>query len=348
MPPRAVEVWDRRLRRLTQIASEERYGRTVESLRQFWERSEQRPTKIRVRGQFVHNLANGSSSESPPPAARLLRRRGIAMRLYLLAIFEAQCRLAPGRPLANNTRPLNAQGQEPGWSDLVAIDASYSARHGDYLVDNVKNHRTTQSRTLEQVKGALRTLEKEDLVGLETRKARHAKDYAHFALMSEAGRGVLPTPRAYSVPSAGQTIDIPHQFFVHGWIHVLQPSEIFTWLVLNWLRGRFPGSHEKSGVFLYGKVREEVFGLKRDSYEDGCAILEGLGLIKRVYKPTSLGTDESDEFSFAITLNLSDPVRFEPHRYQVMDEGLEQNAMRITRKFVQTKLHEERGRASHG
>jgi hypothetical protein len=44
----------------------------------------------------------------------------MALRFYLLALFEAQCRPA-SREAWKNTRPLSGH---LGWSDLIAIDAA--------------------------------------------------------------------------------------------------------------------------------------------------------------------------------------------------------------------------------
>lgn len=99
--------------------------------------------------------------------------------------------------------------------------------------------------------------------------------------MTESGRGGTPTPAYYSVPGAGEpTISIPYQFFLRGWIQVLYPSEVATWLALRVLRAVYPVKHNQSGVFLYGQALEHFFRLLRDTYEDGCRNLVDFGLIR--------------------------------------------------------------------
>jgi hypothetical protein len=167
--------------------------------------------------------------------SRLVISRGIALRLYLLAIFEVQCRPGADGTLAN-TRPLSGL---TGWSDLIAIDAAYSRPAGTYL-RGTKQNRTLDSSLDRQIKGALRTLEQPEDQALVVvpRKAngRH-RDYGSFLLMDESGRGGVRTLNYYTVPAPGRgVIDIPYQFFLQGWIQVLYPSEIATWLTLRYLQ----------------------------------------------------------------------------------------------------------------
>jgi hypothetical protein len=86
--------------------------------------------------------------------SRLITSRGLALRVYLLAIFEAHCRPGSAEPWIN-TRPLSGR---MGWSDLIAIDAAYSRPVRTYLRGSRQN-RTLDSSLDRQIKGALRTLE---------------------------------------------------------------------------------------------------------------------------------------------------------------------------------------------
>jgi hypothetical protein len=196
--------------------------------------------------------------------SRLITSRGIALRFYLLAIFEAQCRPGTGA-LWTNTRPLSGR---MGWGDLIAIDAAYSRPVKAYQRGSRQN-RTLDSSLDRQIKGALRTLEQPEdqaLVVVPLKANGRHRDYGRFLLMDESGRGEVRTPNYYTVPHPEHgVIGIPYQFFLHGWIQVLYPSEIATWLTLCFLRSLFPHSHDESGVFLYGQSREQDFHLLRDS-----------------------------------------------------------------------------------
>lgn len=326
----------RRFRRLQELGRDNQIKQVNEALRQVWEQPDgPRPAQVWLRRHFL--LASGTGPERrAAPMSRLITSRGIALRFYLLAIFEAQCRPGTGNPWTN-TRPLSGR---TGWSDLIAIDAAYSRPVKTYL-RGTKQNRDLDSSLDRQIKGALRTLEQpeEQALVVVPRKAngRH-RDYGSFLLMDESGRGKVPTPNYYTVPTPGRgVIDIPYQFFLHGWIQVLYPSEIATWLTLRFLRSLFPHSHDESGVFLYGQTREENFHLHRDTYEDGCRNLLEFGLIRyaQPMRPTAEGASERvDMVRLFMTATAHLPeadengrVQYQPNRYQLTDKGLDSDAL---------------------
>ena len=54
--------------------------------------------------------------------SRLISSKGVALRFYLLAVFDALCRQPSSEPW-RNTRPVSGR---MGWEDLIAGDAAYS------------------------------------------------------------------------------------------------------------------------------------------------------------------------------------------------------------------------------
>jgi hypothetical protein len=171
----------------------------------------------------------------------------------------------------------------------------------------------------------------EGLVELE--HVNGARRYAGFTLMHESGRGELPTPRTYTVPKANEgTINLPVGFFLSGWVHVLQPSEIATWLMFRDLAWRFPNEHAENGVYIYGDARQEEYGLNRDAYE-GHGILRGLGLLQ--FAPAL-----RQEADGTVTLRL--PSRYAPYRFQLIDGGLSQLAVLATLKLLDQQLAQRR------
>ncbi|MCY0942878.1 hypothetical protein [Streptomyces antarcticus] len=92
--------------------------------------------------------------DAGPLLTRLLLPRGAALRFYLLALFEAQCRLAVGGRW-ENLLPLSGPGS---WSDLIASDGAYDAKSGMYM-RSTRGGRAAEDLRLRQVQGALRTLE---------------------------------------------------------------------------------------------------------------------------------------------------------------------------------------------
>ncbi|MFC7841932.1 hypothetical protein [Streptomyces sp. NPDC057382] len=265
-----------------------------------------------------------------PTLMRLVLPKGIALRFYLLAVFEAQCRLGPEEPW-ENARPLSGRGS---WSDLVAIDGAYESRSGTYM-RSTSAGRELEDLRLRQVQGALRTLEglghEEALVAVPRGK-RGQRLYEAFSLMKETGRGSLQTPDSYTVPSkhwhAGRTITVPALFFLNGWVQVLNPSEVATWLILRALSEWAPTEHLQSGVYLYGNDRLQTFGLRRDAWEDGCQRLQEFGLIRAARPP---GVDGPFAEGFAHLARMS-RERYQPHRHQLVEQGFNEDAMKVCLK----------------
>lgn len=318
----AREANERRLRRLTQMDKSRSVAGASKALRDIWEAG-RKPDAVVLRGTLLE------VSEGRPPLTRLVLPKGIAMRFYLLAVFEAQCRLNVGEPWGN-ALPLSGRGS---WSDLVAIDGAYDTQSATYMRDT-NGDRKLEDLRLRQVQGALRTLEE---LGLEQalvtmpRGKRGQRLYESFSLMKESGRGGNQTPDTYTVPQnhwSAATITIPTDFFLNGWIQVLNPSEVATWLILRGLSQWARDTHIKSGVYLYGQARLEGFGLRRDAWEDGCQRLREFGLIRFARPPREAGTATG---MFANTWELLTRLsreRYEPRRYQVTDHGFAEDAVK--------------------
>ncbi|REF00659.1 hypothetical protein [Thermomonospora umbrina] len=315
------------------------------ALREVWEESDElRPDRVLLRTGFL--LAEGNERRPPAaPMVRLLNPRGVALRFYLLALFEAQCRLRPGQPW-KNTRPISGR---MGWRDLIAVDTAYDRQTGSYQRET-KQRRDPDSCRDRQIQGALRSLgegEEQALVTVPFKANGRHRDYGAFELMSESGRGGVPTPDHYTVPDPRPgVIGIPIEFFLHGWVQVLHPSEIATWLILRHLRWRHPQSHDRAGVFLYGQTREEIYHLRSDSYEDGCRTLLELGLIReaRPMSPTG-GHWPLDPAVFAPLPEVDEHgrVRYRPNRFQLLDDGLKRDALTTSLKeFTLRQKEQER------
>ena len=178
-----------------------------------------------------------------------------------------------------NTRPLSGR---MGWGDLIAIDAAYSRPARPTSARQGRTGPGRQPGPADQGRAADAGALADQALVVVPRKAngRH-RDYGRFLLMEESGRGEVPTPKYYTVPSPRRgMIGIPYQFFLHGWIQVLYPSEIATWLTLRFLRSLFPRRHDESGVFLYGKTRERTSTCSATPIEDSCRNLLEFGLIR--------------------------------------------------------------------
>ncbi|MFE9642177.1 hypothetical protein ACFYOC_24460 [Nocardiopsis alba] len=350
----------RRLRRLADLKETKQLPRVENALRELRGVGADRPEVILLSPEFVISSRNEHGDRPPPPMSRLLHARGIALRFYLLALFVAQCRVGASDH-STNTLPLEGDGNTVGWSDLVAVDVAYNRQTGIYR-QSTRQNRTLATGRLRQIKGALDSLEKHGLVEID--RSGRTKNYEKFTLRHEAGRGDYNTPRRYTVPTAG--IPIPMDFFLHGWIQVLHSSEIATWLVLRFLRRRFPQEHRKSGVFLYGQTREGVFALKRDAYQNSCRLLRdrdpdrdrnrdrGLGLLTDVTNEVFLtaldesagGDQPSNEMPLFYSADDDDLVTdlsaapYKPKRYRINDGPLEGDAAARLTQILQLQEHD--------
>ncbi|KDN78311.1 hypothetical protein DF19_39995 [Streptomyces olindensis] len=312
----------------------QRANRVLEGV---WDRG-RRPEKIMLRSGLLL-----SRPEDPaPPLAQLLRPRGVALRFYLLAVFEAQCRLGVGDEWTRRgSPPLKGPGS---WSDFIAIDGAYDKPSGTYMPATTWD-RDIQVLRRQQIHGALRTLENlrpdagRGLVEMPRTARGGGRDYAAFSLMQETGGGDAQTPALYSVPASRwhTTLSLPVDFFLRGWIQVLQPSEVATWMILRWLAQTYTKVYAESGAYLYANDRLGAFRLRRDSYEDACNRLCEFGLLRDAdMGPASSPGGKSlsgwgpapaqvgaQEFLFS---HPARPDRHEPDHYRLADEGLGQDA----------------------
>lgn len=334
----AREANERRLRRLTEMNRSKAVTAASTALRDVWTAGRS-PADIVLR---TKGFLTPSSAEDRPPLTRLVLPRGIAQRFYLLAIFEAHCRLHVGDPWVNQ-RPLSGVGS---WSDFVAIDGAYDGRSDSYMPDT-KQVRTDGHLRLRQVKAALNTLEElgsdQALVTVPRAKNGGRRRYGEFSLMKETGRGAHQTPDAYTVPMNAwnvETFTVPSDFFLNGWVQVLSPSEVATWLILRAHSQWAVDQHAESGVYLYGKRREEGFGLRRDAWEDGCQRLREFGLI-RYARP---GTLDADLFDIPAEEGRE---RYEPYRWQIADQGLTKDAMETCMRELTLRQQQLNAAAAH-
>ncbi|MFC1410776.1 hypothetical protein ACEZCY_16355 [Streptacidiphilus sp. N1-12] len=321
------EVHARRLRRLVEMNRSRAIAEAGAALRTVWTTGKS-PADVILRLGFIQS-PGGSA-----PLVRLVLPQGVAQRFYLLALFEAQCRLSTGEPWVND-RPLTGVGS---WSDFIAIDGAYDTASEMYMPDT-KQRRNGGDLRLRQVKSALLTLEKlgdehpeRALVTVPKAKSGNRRKYAEFSLMQETGRGETQTPAIYTVPQrhwSVRTVSVPVDFFLKGWVQVLRPSEIATWLILRALSQWAADQHAKSGVYLYGKAREEDFGLRRDAWEDGCQRLRDFGLIRHA-RDEPLDSEPTGPFAGMVDLFAREGrERYEVYRWQVTDKGLAEDAVEV-------------------
>lgn len=203
-----------------------------------------------------------------PPIARIISPRGIALRLYLIALCEAQMRHRGGE-YPNNVRLIKTEGSKEGWTDLIAIPTEEPRT------------RQVNDRKKRWLLSALSRLA-DDAVGLvhATNAVNKRGRFEGFELLDEGGvrsggSDLIP----YRVPRHNESncIAVPFGLFANGWIHVLEDVELQFVLTLMSLRAMWGDEHRWLEVSEC--VRLKNFGLGRDAYSTAYRMLEQFGLI---------------------------------------------------------------------
>ncbi|QDY11218.1 hypothetical protein FJK98_32160 [Micromonospora sp. HM134] len=253
-----------------------------------------------------------------PPATRLVSPRGIALRLYLTALLEAQTR-SPGEKPTNH-RPL-ADPDRPSWLELFAVPAE---RYAGKVVTSPRDKRIRQLQDAIQ-RLASPEIQLVDLPNL----AKATKKYEGFTLLLEQGRpydGGDNDP--YTVPQVTRLPYLPTSFFLNGWVHVLEDSEIVFLLMLAWLRYRWPAAEYH---FLKGEWRILHFGLGRDTYQ-AHQMLERLGLV-------NVQEDENrDIFQPGLIHGYDKNKAPKLHRFKLLNEGFDQPALPTLLSTIDRRL----------
>lgn len=321
-PPHAVLEPARLARRLDRLAKiEGQAERACESFERI-----RTPRKMRIRVEFAMRSdpaePNGNLADrllpprnERPPATRLVSPRGIALRLYLTALFIAQSR--PPGAMPGNKLPLADTDAPVSWTDLIATTAE---RHSGRVYSGQRE------KKLRQAHDALRRLSSPQLqlVRLPNFQRTATGKYEGFLLMHEGGAPIGGGDnQLYTVPAAeSKTMYLPGGLFLNGWIHVLEDSELAFMLMLACLRSRF----DKMPVFATSEVRLLQFGLGRDAYESH-RILSHLGLVR-----VQAGPHPGRRLGKAGRYLKSDPPKL--HRFELLNDGFEEPAIPITRQVM--------------
>lgn len=250
---------------------------------------------------------------SAPPASRMLSPRGQALRLYLLAVFEAQCTRPMGGEVRGG-RALSRRGEstEPAWTDLFAAPV-----FGPPQGARTKERSGPATKVGRQLQSGLTTLETLGLVELGL--GRSWERYNGFRIMAESGRGDLADPAYYRVPKSSKVgFTVPAEFWLNGWLWALTNSEIAAYLMFRALASMYPGEHAGDGIYIYGEDREARFGLRRDAYESHI-LLERFGLLEQQSTP--------DRHADARIVGYQPGVRYEAWKFKLTDAGLADDAV---------------------
>ncbi len=316
MGRRDLERLRRRALRLERQAT--LYEAARDACHELHHRGDRMPRHVVLRRSFLLRRDNFGGRS---PAVALITPKGIALQLYLVALFEAQCRRPPGTVVRNN-RPLRSTAYMPGWVELLASETT---------------QRRTEDGLLRQMKRGLHLLEQQNLAQIARRGNGIGAE--RFRLLDEGGRfSPIGAPVPYTLPKglgpqAGEhrlidtilkqlsEIDVPAEFFTRGWVHVLSPAEIVTYLMLLDLEMQHTVGVNLDGVFVTNQVRLDRYSISRDVYESHRTLCS-YGLIERLDNPNRRSNGQVRRFKDV----PGNPL--EPHRFRVMRKGLTNDALR--------------------
>ena len=281
-----------------------------------------RPERICIRPRFVVRPPNDRLGPALP---RLIKSKGVQLRLELLMLFEAQCRHAPGSAV-RNVRPVtpHADQEYASWRELLLAPTAPTPGTG----------RGAGDLRTRQITEAMRAMEEQNLVAIP-RDPGGRRRYNKLRLLSEAS---TPEERTrYRVPTRG--VFIPRQFFTNLWVFALTDTELATFLAISFLRYRFPDRHRTDGVFLRASDRKEVFRLTRTTWRS-TNLLHRFRLIDRV-------PDSNRNFQ---TGNVGDIAKqwanheVAPVRFRLSDEALQRPALKTIHQVLTAPSQEDQER----
>jgi hypothetical protein len=252
---------------------------------------------------------------------RLIKSKGLQLRLQLLLLFDAQCRHEPGGSRVRNTRTVNPRNDQDfaAWRQLTLSPSQPTPRTG----------RGAAALRGRQITEALKALQRHHLVVIPTDPAGR-RHYDEFTMLTETG---LPDELAYTVPYPGATtFSVPRTFFTNLWVFALTDAEIATYLVLSFLRARFPTRHEETGVYVHMDAREDVFGLTRYAYGSH-EMLHRFRLIERQLDPDrSYATGRVGDFKKKYAKGKGN---IRPHTFKLDDNALERPALPAIQQILE-------------
>ncbi|MFB4288341.1 hypothetical protein ACBI99_11925 [Nonomuraea sp. ATR24] len=276
-------------------------------------RAGRRPEWIYIRPAFMVVLPGDNRDPALP---RLVKSKGVQLRLELLLLFDAQCRHTLGEQV-RNVRHITPHADEKyaSWRQLMltATDPTRGTGRGP---GDLRARQLTE---------ALRALEEHRLLIIPRDPGGRRRRYNDLQLLSE-GSTPEEYPR-YTVPDRG--IPLPRKFFTNLWVFALTDTELATFLLLSFLRSSFPQRHAEDGIFLTAEMRKEIFRITRTTWRSA-DMLHRFRLIDRM--PDSRRNFRTGKVGGYETRWANREVA--PAHFKINDEGLEQSALEVIHQVL--------------
>ncbi|MET7931987.1 hypothetical protein ABZT43_51285, partial [Streptomyces sp. NPDC005349] len=163
-----------------------------------------RTSTIRIRDEFFY-----SKKGQEPSICKIGANKGLNLQIYLLLLFEAQCRKRTGIAGPARIRVIADSPEEITWDSVTVAAAKAGTQKGGSIKTTPRQNKNRQIRS------ALQRLKEENL-------ALVSRGATSVTALHEAA--VLPrgTSHEYTIPRTPLgTINIPTAFFTRGWIYCL-------------------------------------------------------------------------------------------------------------------------------
>ncbi|KPH21077.1 hypothetical protein AN948_03740 [Rhodococcus sp. ADH] len=286
--------------------------------------------EVRLRPAFVVRsdpAPAGSDRKLPerkfrPPSTRLVTSRGSLLRFALLTYFEAQTQLYPGQSHVSNSRPLvGAGGTDIGWIDLLAEDTRDNKAH-----DEKATYLDAPAKMLDQLKGSVKRLARpeNELVALPG-GAKSANKFEHFHLLHEGGRRDTGSNVRYVVPLDGEDyFTVPVELFTHGWIHVLEESELALLLVSAYQSSVTGGSFQMTSEERLRRHGLSPSAFDRHQFLSSLGLLEVIPHVMRTSAGKMIGYEKPEPHPSTGEVSKTGLV---PHTLNFLAEGFKELAL---------------------
>ena len=228
------------------------------------------PAAFWVREGFVATTADDAHGPALP---RLIQSKGLQLRLYLLMLFDAQCRHAAGEHVRNVRTVSPSNGPYRSWGELVLSAPDHEQK---------KQHpiawQTVRRRRERQIKEAMLALETTPrLLDITmTTSGRQRRNFDKPTLLAEDSNPDAQT--RYSV-TGDQCFAVPREFITNLWVFALTDTEIACYLALLWAQHQAP-EVDQANFFILSQERESNLRLTRTTW-NSIERLQAYGLIRR-------------------------------------------------------------------
>ncbi|GAA1566096.1 hypothetical protein GCM10009827_104720 [Dactylosporangium maewongense] len=208
------------------------------------------PSAIWIRNGFVWTTAEDAHKPALP---RLIQSKGLQLRLYLLMIFDAQCR-HEAKHRVRNVRPVStSNGSFKSWGELVLS----APDHKDERPAAWQIVRRRRERQIREAMLALETKHRLLDIGMTT-TGRQRRDFDKPTLLAEDSS---PDAQARYTVAEEQRFSVPSEFFTNLWIFALTDTELSCYLALQWARSAVPTAHSGS-FYVVSRQREAHLRLR--------------------------------------------------------------------------------------